>query len=586
MDNVKLSAIIPYEDKNGQPLNSDIYDILCDAIVRKDASQVTKENLTLGDLTGKTGTFTIDGVALSSMLNPATNTQFYNIMRDLTADKYNPTTVTDYTVDKHNALIRLNDLNGKDFSVIRLSQVLPETGNESLYGILKDVTGMSANEIKVSDLNGLSTNQIKLSTVIPYKDSSNNPINTELYNVLCDAIVRKDTSEVTKENLTLGDLTGERSTFNMGGVKLTTVIPSEDQNGQPINTELYNVLYDVTGLSSDQVTVDSLTNFDIDKVKLSTVLPPTSTNASLYKVIRDLTRDIYNPQTMTDYSEHNHNYAVLLSDLKVIDVNKLSLSAVLDDTANSKLYDIIREAVNVTDNTQITVGSLNNFEIGRVRLVTVIDKNSPDIQSNNILKHLVEDETATVDHLGEKINNLDMSILYDQDCFTTDKSKANVNVVSGIEYPPVIYKKIKWVNGTETHEGYLLNTVYAQNPSAHTLADDKDYYIAKSSHVWLFLLYNYDYNGDNKNADDTVNADGLLNDHDEYGNAKFYHVYHHKLSALQGDVAHISEEIMNAKIRQLADAGILEDGEKGYKDSVYKKTMNEVLKEINDIMPG
>jgi hypothetical protein len=309
----------------------------------------------------------------------------------------------------------------------------------------------------------------------------------------------------------------------------------------------------------------------------------------LYKVIRDLTKAKYNSSTVTDYTADKHNKTVLLADLKTIDINSLSLTSVLEDnTANAKIYSIIREATGKTANDQITVGSLSSFEIGGVKLQTVIDKDSDDIKNNKILKALLKDENATVDHLGEKVNNLDISVLYEGSCFTTDKTKANVNTVGDKEVVPATYKKITVVNdGVTETDAYILESVYNLKPTAYTLTDNGTYYVSKAeAHIWLFLLYDHDYMHDNKNQDGTANATGKTNDHDEYGNAVYYQPFHHKLSAMQEDVDHISEEIMNSKIRQLADAGVIDDGESGYKDSLYKLSMGDALYWLNANMPS
>jgi len=246
------------------------------------------------------------------------------------------------------------------------------------------------------------------------------------------------------------------------------------------------------------------------------------------------------------------------------------------------------EATGKTANDQITVGSLSSFEIGNVRLQTVIDKDSSDIQNNKILKALLEDETATVDHLGEKVNDLDISVLYEGSCFTTDKSKANVNMVGGTEVVPATYKKITVVNDGEAEtEAYILESVYNLTPTAYTLTDNQTYYVSKTeAHIWLFLLYDHDFMHDDKNPDGTKNETGMSNDHDEYGNAVYYQPFHHKLSAMQEDVDHISEEIMNSKIRQLADAGVIDDGESGYKDNLYKLSMGDALYWLNENIPS
>ncbi len=209
-------------------------------------------------------TISVDTVKLVKVLPYDGNQKVYSILCDATGIS-NPQQIT------------VANLDGMNVNKIKLTSVIEDTPeNEKVYNVLRSATGKHSNDqITVEDFNeNFDTEDIVLSTVFSYEG------NLSTYKILCDAVGVTNDEEGAK-SITINDL----NAFNSDNIKLTTVLP------YGTNTQkLYNILLDSTGKSQvDAVLVGDLNNFNVLNIKLSHVLTPSDVadNALLSSLVND-----------------------------------------------------------------------------------------------------------------------------------------------------------------------------------------------------------------------------------------------------------------------------------------------------------
>lgn len=459
----------------------------------------------------------------------------------------------------------MKDLIGERIGVLKWTDVLTAFGNDMTDSTIAEVLG----DTKVNSIATFDINSVKLNVLLPDTDESGNSVNKELYDFLCDAVKPTENREeqtVTVENLTIGDLTGETGTFSMDNVSLKTYLGEENA----ANATFYAVLRDLAKVeNNDDIKMSTLKNANTNDIHLITVLKNDLSNAKLYSILQDLVGETAEEIT--------------IGDLTGLDTDDLHLTCVIEETAaTEQLYDIVREATGKTVNSDITLSSLSSFDIGNVKFSTAMRK--VNLADNKILSALMSDGEFTINELGDKVNELELSVLFDVECFTVDSAKANVNVKDGNKVLPATYKKVVRTNKTtgESEDCYMLPAAalyYAfLNDDTYEYdydSDGPDYYISTESQMLLFLFYDYDYGNDGD----------MTNNHDANGNALIYLPLNPKIGQLQSDWDGVSSNLMDAKIRQLADSGVLDDnGEAGYKDALYKISVREALNMLENAL--
>lgn len=452
----------------------------------------------------------------------------------------------------------MKDLIGERIGVLKLTDILTAFGNDMTDSTIGEIFG----DTKVNSIATFDINSVKLNVLLPNKDEAGNPVNTDLYEFLCDVIEpnpEREEDVVTSENMTIGDLTGETGTFKTDNLDIVTVLGEETSS----NAMFYSVLRDFTGVATNaEIKISALKNANVNNIHLTTVLKNDSSNAKLYSILQDL----------IDKTAEN----ITISDLAGLDTDELHLTRVIEETAaTEQLYSIIREATGKTNNSDITISSLSAFDIGNVKFSTAMS--GMDFSGNKILSALMSGDEFTINELGDKVNELGLSVLFDIECFTTDSTKANVNVKDGADVLPAVYKKVIRTNTAtdEKDDCYMLSDIASGcsslNNGTYTYALDSegnDYYISTESQMLLFLFYDYDYGDD----------DDLSNDHDINGNALVYIPLNPNIGQLQSGWEGVSSSIMDAKIRQLADSGVVDDnGTAGFKDALYLLSIRETL---------
>ncbi|MBR1968078.1 MAG: hypothetical protein IKA11_01630 [Clostridia bacterium] len=338
----------------------------------------------------------------------------------------------------------------------------------------------SERKLTIGDISSFDTNYIKLSKVLDTTE------NATTYSLLCEAINAKKgyTGDAvrTAETLTINDL----SDFDTDYVKLSSVMtPSAD---------LENILKDATGKEYENIYVTDLNEFTADDINLATVMQTPDEH------LKDILEDVYHKE----YAE------ITVSDLGSFQMGELHLYKVLSEP-NDKLKEILIEACGTTSYDDITVSMLNNtegsFNINDIHLGTVIDKDSID---NPILKALLE-KNPKISGIGSAMDTLKLYDVYGTKCF---------------------YK-------SETvPDGYGDKSRYSYNESTGVYTLDMangDYYISDTAGIWLLICFD---------------ASGLSVE----GRAESYTASNSTVGDLENNV---SSSITDATVRQLIDAGIL-----------------------------
>ncbi|MBP5466693.1 MAG: hypothetical protein J6Y43_03925 [Clostridia bacterium] len=416
-DKSRVAGLTDTETIYYPPLNkvrfSELVDIVDDAFGRLeinsllDTFHASNETLTkiLGEHTKvkDIADFDINEVYLNDVMPKDTdNATLYDILQDLTdktgEDGYKEITIGDLSSNFNTENIKLT-------SVLAAPDVDHPDRNKMLYDILRSATNKATNdEITIDSLSDFSTDNIKLTTVLSDTD------NADLYDIL-----RSATNKATNDEITLAVLS-DSETFKIDNIALTSVLGEYDTSTE----KLYDVLSDATGIAPTDITIGDLkgSSFSIDDIKLETVLeritdtthPDYEKNHQLWTILEAA----ITPSTV------NAETAIRVSDFNTFNANAIKLTTVLPASGtNATLYSILRDVTGETDNDDITVGSLSSFNTDDIHLATVVGTTP----SNNILQALVDSDT-TLGNIGTKINDLAITDIFEAECFTTDAADA------------------------------------------------------------------------------------------------------------------------------------------------------------------
>lgn len=255
-DQLLLKSVIP-------DTTNPIYDVLLD-LVNVDGNIVTVDNLTVAYLKSITS---FDGLHLITVI-PDTTNPIYDILVDLVGGGATAESLT------------LGDLKGiTSFNGFHLISVLE--ADNPIFPVLIDLVGggATADSLTIGDLNGITDfGGLHINNLLDDTDANGNPINQDLYGILCDITGRSSSSEII-----ISDLDNLNSD-SFGNIYLYRILPVESNQG------LYDVLIDAITVSktAEEITVADLSSFDMDNVKLTTVIPVTG-NEDLYSILRDMT---------------------------------------------------------------------------------------------------------------------------------------------------------------------------------------------------------------------------------------------------------------------------------------------------------
>ena len=443
--------------------------------------------------------------------------------------------------------LTVGDLSHLSTDGIKLMDILDKyEDNKDLYDIMcsavnsKKNPPVTAETITVGDLSLIDKNGINLKDVLGAYESNKN-----IYDIVCSAVNANKATPVTPETITIGDL----ANLSIDGIRLTDVLKYSEKTDL-----LYRVLLESANIAftdaniAEKATLLTVKDIsvNVNNVKLSTVLP--NLNSDTVSLICGA---INNKRIKTNSGEPNVTKDnITIGQITEFDADYASLISVLPiNTETTMLYKVLLDSAN-KDWTETNLSELAKeltiadvkVDMNNVKLSTVIQSSS-----NNILSLLIADETVTVGNIGTKIDELLIEEVFPAVCFTTTNTGS------------AVYYKVD-------NDEYMLAT-HVNNPT-----DTTRYYISEDAHIWLFLYYNPDFDGDNKLT---------ASDFDTHGNAIHYKDTHHKLSELQYDVDHISDRLMGATIRQLVDTKLLDDGE-GFSEELYIMTLSESIKKLDE----
>ena len=539
IDNVRLVTVIEPPTEEMPDRNRDIYDILLDA-----TGKTSYDLIRLGDLSN----LNVDNVILA------------NIFEAPTSDVYCEMPSED-DPEYQAKLQAYNDYHQ----------------NRKLYDILLDASGIeyensqSYRLLKVSHLHDFDINKVKLSKALDLPSEHKPTLgeenyqekldaynkNRDIYNILLDAIT--DPSVDSYDDIAIGHL----SNLDMDNVVLANIIdaPTSDtpcekpEESDPDyaekmqaydayhkNRKLYDILLDASGIEYEnyssyrKLTVKHLNDFDINNVKLVKVIdPPSEYKPTLGEENYDAKLEAYN---------------------KNRDIYNILLDCVTDSDVDS--YDDIR------------LSHLSSVEIDNVKLSTVMSDSSNDIiqtliDEDNARKDEEGYEPATLGNIGERINGLLVKDVYKVDCFTTDLLEAVNN--------PTTYYKTTETRQVERENGKIENVVYTVYSTTGT---GEKYYVAKSSSVWLFMLF------DAEEVDKTTfDEETGLELHTGSGIANKYVEMDVSIKELKTRINVVSGNIMNATVRQVCDSGMLD----GDYPKIYGLTFSDAIRRLNDLHP-
>ena len=272
--------------------------------------------------------------------------------------------------------------------------------------------------------------------------------------------------------------------------------------------------------------MNSLSAFSIDNIKLTTVLPKTSSNAKLYTILVEA----------TGVAEAN----LKVSDLSSFSVDNVKLTTVLpQQPSNAKLYNILVDAIpGASTANDIILSDLNAFSLSNIKLSTVLDTPT----GNKVIDKLRADSTVTLSNIGTKANALTIEDILEV------KAMAEVSptaITANFVNTDAIYT---YNAGTDTYE--LVSGTFNTSTKNYTytgLDTTKTYYIInKIAGVWFLAI--------------TTTTKSSNNSADYAGTAEWgaYYTIKDTGGCTLGELENLNVDITVIKIKVLQDLGLLD----------------------------
>ena len=238
-----------------------------------------------------------------------------------------------------------------------------------------------------------------------------------------------------------------------------------------------SVLNTVGGIPTDSLiaeivgtrTLKEMGDFDEDDIMLSVILDPDDpANDKIYAVFED--------GTGKDRSE------ISLADLSGFNVDNIKLTTVLpQDSSNAKLYGILVDAIDgATVATDIRLSDLDSFNLNNVKISTIIDSDT----GNKVIDKLRHDNTVTIANMGSKANALTLADILSVDVMALVSSTA---ITPSFVNTDAIYTYNQTTDTYELVSGtFNESTKYYSYTGLDTT---KDYYVInKTAGVWFLVL--------------------------------------------------------------------------------------------------
>ncbi len=363
--------------------NEKIFDILCSAV----GNGVTFETLSIGHLEN----INTNEILLKDILErTADNQKLYDILcasagRDVTYETLNVGHLQNINIDLVLVKDVLDTTTGSNAQTISLIVNSINTKNKDVQGWVD----LDSDTITIGDISKFDTNYIALSKVL------DPTANSTTFDLLCSAINAKKgyTGENirTSANLIINDL----SDFDSNYITLSKVLdPTTNSTTFDLLCSAINAKKGYTGenvITSANLTVQDLSDFDSNYIALSKVLDPT-TNSTTF----DLLCSAINAKKGYTGANERTSANLTVQDLSDFDSNYIALSKILDVDDNATTYNLLCTAINakkgytganVKTSANLMVKDLSDFDTNYVNLSSVLSSPSDD------LKRILEDAT-------------------------------------------------------------------------------------------------------------------------------------------------------------------------------------------------
>lgn len=462
--------------------------------------------------------------------------------------------------DKEWEEITVGDLKKAQMDDVSLTAFKPYSGNEDFYKVLIDaLVDEEGNPIAIGDTEQEKAESITLGDLDNFEISAiklSSVISTDsaVFDVLCDLTGK------TSDTITLDDISGIDS---FGGLHLNTVI-STDEGAN--NEDLYGILEDITGISDpDSITVDDLDGLDqsnFNDIKLYRILDlPTEENSYANQTIYDV---LLQSTTAETYEE------ITIGMLSSFDTTSIKLTTVMPVTTdNEKLYNILVDMTGVSRD-EITIGSLENCDVNNINIWNVMDGEGEDVQGNAFLKALYEatsENGLLVGSLGSQINDLPLSTVYGSSVFTQDSA-------SKADFGNYVYALSTDASGLDV---YTLTELTAATTPA---SGNAYYYIANTAGCWLSFCYDIVYDTD-ANFPSASYTDYTVTGRpytitEQSAESQF------KIDDLNNNSENIAKRFASTTLYTLVQTGLITDNsESGYSTNLLKMTIDDIVDFVN-----
>lgn len=317
------------------------------------------------------------------------------------------------------------------------------------------------------------------------------------------------------ENSTTAKIVKERTIQSLMGLTSSDIYLA-DIIGATSNDKLWTVILDATGATNrEDVTLEILSTLDVGKIKIASVMPDLS--EEMKKVLQDCTSKTFGEMVVEDLGAG-------------CDVGKIKLNTFIE--SDNAIWNILIDSTGKTDINTITLGDANNFNIGNVKLGSVIKS-----KTNNRLVDALLKRNPKVSELGTVINSMSLYEVYGDMCFTKNIAEAR-----------------------STTEKYSLSET--ASGAVYTLdAAAGEYYISKNAGMWIIICFN---------GNGTTQSDGK---------STVYSQRDFTVETLQSDSNEITEAIQNSSVKDLMDAGIMPTV--GMSNATAKKSFKQFITDIS-----
>ncbi|MBQ3116672.1 MAG: hypothetical protein IJC07_06565 [Clostridia bacterium] len=470
---------------------------------------------------GQISSLKVDNVSVSSIMDITAGSTIANIL-----DEAFDTDTKDYGYQD----IKVGQIASLSVDNVSLSSVMTIGADSILAKILDQAfdtatKDYSYQDIKVSQMASLDVTNVKLASVLEIASGST------LANILDQAFDVYDEGGNLITDRSHGQITiGEISSLNIDNAKISTILPT-------VTDEFKAILEDVTDKDYEDIMIVQLSTINVNDASLTCVIKYAG-NESLYSILWQATN-----QAGDLTSETAENIKISALGNGGFKVEEVYLDTVMNLDADSDLAKILDEAFD-TEYEDVSYGDLkvkdmNNFTIDNVRLSTVMDP------TGNVIMDKLIAKGVTIANIGTEINKLTLYEVYGEDCFK------DTEVVGS----PLYYEDLS-----------TLTYYLADYAPAEIKVDANKRWLCENDGIWLVFCFD---------------AGEIIEDGEHKGRAKSYKASTTTLMALQSHeedgIASISGKFEYATIRQLIDAGIIND----MHDGLYAMTLHEAIDKLS-----